>query len=150
MWSWKKVANNNNVHSTQYLPKINDTLFTSANDHALKTKKTFIALISKWKSIDANDALHICNQFNNQKRVLITFERAPFFEGLRLSSVLSEGKFFLSQSKSFSFIFFYFKLYYYGITSLKMLFQWVASTINFYRNYTNAKIYLYLRNLTDN
>ena len=57
-------------------------------------------------TIDANDALHICNQFNNQKRVLITFERAPFFEGLRLSSVLSEGKFFLSQSKSFSFIFF--------------------------------------------
>lgn len=54
-------------------------------------------------TIDGNDPLRLSNQFNNQNRVLITFERAPFFKGSGLSSVLSEGKFFLSQSKSFCF-----------------------------------------------
>ena len=56
-------------------------------------------------TIDASGPLYLSNQLNNQYRVLIRLERTPFFDGSGLSSILSEaeGKFCMSQSKSFSF-----------------------------------------------
>ena len=40
--------------------------------------------------------------------------------------------------RSFSERFYYWKLYYYGITSLKMLFQWAASTTKFLKKLYNC------------